>query len=379
MGTHGWGTKRTVAQTLFKEGHRFEFFQAVRLLEKLGRREVSIGRSSEPEIEAVRFKSRVSFEFPASDIQQIRPGATKDDPVEMTVNLMGLAGAHGPLPAPYAELLLERTRHKDTALRDFLDIFNHRLISLLYRLRRIYRIGYDGRSPDQTHFVRYLYALMGLGTPGLRNRLRVNDRALLFYTALLGQKPRSMTGLETILSHYFQTAVTSRQLCGLWHRIEPDQYTRLGLTGCNQILGYSAILGTRLWDQQGRFELWFKGLQRPQFDSFLPPGDVYIPLSQLTRFYVGRMLEFDFILELNPQEVPGTRLEASAAPRLGWNTWLGGRSKRRRPGRVRLSPRLLSRKYYPRYLLDAMGIDRGNRTTNSAGTSAENKQPLAAA
>jgi len=37
------------------------------------------------------------------------------------------AGSASPL---LTELLIQRIRFKDTAMRDFLDIFNHRIISL---------------------------------------------------------------------------------------------------------------------------------------------------------------------------------------------------------------------------------------------------------
>ena len=45
----------------------------------------------------------------------------------MTVNFLGLAGCLGALDIPSTELVMRRTSNGDNALRDFLDIFNHRL------------------------------------------------------------------------------------------------------------------------------------------------------------------------------------------------------------------------------------------------------------
>src|SRR5215468_9827462 len=133
MATHGWGTAHSVATGLFEEGHRFDFYQAVRLLELLYPSRVAVGTGAEPDKEAVRFTSSASLAFPATAITTIQARNHDVPPAAMTVNFLGLAGCLGPLPAHYTERLLERAWRQDTAFRDFLDIFNHRLVSLLYR------------------------------------------------------------------------------------------------------------------------------------------------------------------------------------------------------------------------------------------------------
>ena len=71
--------------------------------------------------------------FPASEIQELTLPPDDDSPATMKVNFMGLSSPQGVLPTPYTELIIERTQKKDNALRDFLDLFNHRLISFFYR------------------------------------------------------------------------------------------------------------------------------------------------------------------------------------------------------------------------------------------------------
>lgn len=370
MAAHGWGTNRPLTELLFKKGYLFDFYQAVRILEVLNPEKTPVGEGSEPQKEVVRFKSKVDIEFPASDVSEIIPPDTDQlperdrgsmghgDQSEMIINFMGLAGCLGPLPASYTELIIERTWRKDTAFQDFLDIFNHRLASIIYRVRKTYRIGFDFKSPEESHFARYLFSLFGLGTDGLKRRMTVKDRGLLFYAALLAQQPRSMYGLESILHDYFKVKIKGNQFCGQWYHIDKDQVTRIGISGNNQILGKSALLGTRVWNQQGKFELYIGPLSFEEFLDFLPVGPSFLPLYQLSRFYVGIEFDFDFLLILRGGEVSESRLGDPEGPRLGWTSWLKTREFKAKYGKVRLSPRFLGPDYYPSHISRVMRIDK---------------------
>jgi len=357
MGTHGWRSDRPLKDQLHEKGYQFGFYQAVRMLEKLYPEKTPVGEGSEPEKEPVRFASTVSHAFPASEIFEITAGRTKRRISAMTVNFMGLAGCLGPLPAPYTELIQERVRQKDTALRDFLDIFNHRLISILYRVRKIYRPGFDLKHPAKSHFSRYFLSLMGLGTTGLRDRMAVTDQALLNYTALLSQQPRSMSGLETLLSDYFKTSVKGIQLKGQWLRLDADQLTCIGHSGQNQILGRDALLAFRVWDQHEKFQLHFNTLSLENFLAFLPPGNAYRPLCEITKFYAGIRFDFEFLLTLKADAIPETCLDVKHGARLGWTSWIGSGKNQTRDGQIRLSPRLLAK------LKNEFGFDYERRTT----------------
>jgi type VI secretion system protein ImpH len=299
----------------------------------------AVGDSAEPGLETVRFRSSVAMGFPASDIGEIRR-PREGEPAEMTVNFMGLAGCFGPLPMPYTELLLERAQlFKDTAMRDFLDVFNHRLVSLMHGVRKRHRVGFELRSPEQSNVAAYLFSLIGLGTRGLRERMDVPDRSLLFYAGLLGARPRSMLGLETMLADFFGVAVRGVGMRGRWIELEPDQITRLGPSGQNRTLGSTAALGSRAWDQQGGFELRIGPMPFERFADFLPDGDAYAPLIAMTRFYAGDELAVTLLLAPMPHTVPGARLGAADGARLGWTSWLrgGGEASKLPPVRLMLT------------------------------------------
>jgi type VI secretion system protein ImpH len=355
MGAYGWGKNHPVIDWLWEEGYRFDFFQAVRLLEiyfspeksfqdgglelddEAGIAALSSGETANASLPAVRkkgearkdfvrFKSSVRLNFPTSDIdevklEELKPGSRLV--AEMTVNLMGLAGALGPLDMPTTELIIERLSKRDTGLKDFLDIFNHRLISLLYRIRKTHRIGLENEPPGQDKISRYLYSIIGLGTDGLMGRMQVRDRSLLYYAGLLGQQPRSLVGLERILADYFKIEVKGHQFVGQWYDLEESQWTRIGVTGQNQVLGSDpVVLGTRVWDQQAKIEIRLGPLTLQQFLTFIPTGWGFRSLCDLTRFYLGDTLDVSFRLVLKGEEVPPPVLGMVDEPRLGWTSWL---------------------------------------------------------
>jgi type VI secretion system protein ImpH len=351
----------TVEEQLFTEGYRFEFYQAVQLLEQLA-------ENARPRLKIpieIRFASTVSAAFPASDIEQIRlmaavicqvngrqqtkmvdfrditgeryPILSQLEPLTevningqlgrlqrivilMQVNFMGLAGAHGPLPMPYTELIIERVWKKDTTLRDFLDLFNHYLISLLYRGRKNQRIGLETNLPWQSHFAQRLFALVGLGTPGLRERMALDDNALLFYAGLLTHQSRSLSTLEHLLTDFFQVKVTSQPWIGRWQYLSAESHTRLGINQSNQELGRTTVLGTRIWDQDGKFALSVGPLNLEQFRDFLPTGSGYTRLCELTRFFVKDELDFEINLILKADEIPESHLDQTT--QLGWTAFL---------------------------------------------------------
>lgn len=322
MAAYGWRDDRSVEEGLFQEGHRFDFFQAVRLLEAAFPERSEPGAGIEPGSEVVRFRSNVEFGFPAVDVVNVDRPAKDDEPAAMLVNFLGLAGGLGPLPRWVTELIVERRNRKDTALRDFLDIFNHRLVSILYRARKKYRTSLHWRSPEESATTRPFFGLIGLGTGGLQNRMGVRDRSLLLYTGLLSKSAKSMVGLVSVLEHYFACPVGLAPFKGRWFDLADDQRTFIGLSGRNQDLGRGAVLGTRVWDQSASFELTLGPLGLDKFLDFLPTGEQHRPLRALTEFYVGQDFLFDVRLCIEADEVPVSRLGGDQAARLGWTSWL---------------------------------------------------------
>lgn len=360
MAASGWRSPRSVVEQLAAEAHRFDFHQAVSLIERLRPEARGVGDGSHAVREAVRFRSTLTSAFPASDLTAARPPGPGETRWELAVNFLGLAGGFGPLPPPVTEEIIRQIRADDTATRDFLDIFNHRLVSLLYRARRMHRPPLNRGTPDQGPFAGWLYSLIGQGTPGLRGRMAFPDRVLLNHAGVLAQQPRSLHGLERLLTDHFAVPVRALPLQGRWLRLDDTQTTRLGQR--NAALGDGAVLGNRVWDQQAAVVLEIGPLDLAAFRAFLPDGHAAAALADLAAFYVGPGVDADVRLRLAAAAVPGTRLvganrlhlhgvrtlarrprargdvrldgtarlltrPAPDGPRLGWTTWLTTRPR----------------------------------------------------
>jgi type VI secretion system protein ImpH len=339
---------------LQREAYRFDFFQAVRLLERLARdgattpappaRRQPVGGDSPPEQETVRFRALPSLSFPTAAVASVRTPAAADgvrpsaQPPEMAVACAGLTGPAGVLPPHYTAMLMRRLREKDTSLRDWLDLFNHRLVSLFYRAWEKYRLPFayersrlDGPGKEPERVTQALHCLVGRGTGGLRGREEVRDEALLFYGGHFAHHPRSAAALELQLTDYFTLPVEVWQLQGHWLYLECDDQaqmpSRAQPRGRNNRLGQDLVIGERVWGVESKFRLRVGSLTYRQFLGFMPHvGASLRPLCQMTRSYVGPEFLFDVQLVLLAAEVPGTRLGADGdgRPYLGWNTWVCG-------------------------------------------------------
>jgi type VI secretion system protein ImpH len=372
----------SVAARLFVEPQQFNFFQAVRVLERLFPSNAPVGFDGPSGKEAVRFRSHVSLIFPPCQIWDLRPTESGHTVPEMTVTFFGMAGPSGIMPRHYTELLMRIQRdakHDEKfALRDWLDLFTHRMLSLFYRAWEKYRfyISYERgeylqHPPDP--FTHALLSLSGLGIGTLRNRIRVSvstteadradrlapqpeterttenrpdeadrrrperrtlaevdDQALLRYSGLWARRPRTAAGLAAMLADYFEVPVEVEQFRGQWLQLDPSDQSQLTADCTNCRLGMNLVIGERVWDVEGKIRVRVGPLDYEQFVEFLPyrgavtRSKAFFLLSPLTRLYIGPTLAFDVQLLLRGETVPDSMLADSSAPglRLGWNSWL---------------------------------------------------------
>src|SRR5262245_25921678 len=191
MGAEGRRETPSLRDQLFEQTEGFDFVQAVRVLARIYPERAPVGGDADPADEVVRFASDLSSIFPRAEVQRAQPADDDGGPARMLVNFMGIAtpASFGSLPRRYAEEIRLLVRERNPALRDFLDLFNHRLISLFLRARaRHHPVLHVERGADSV-FGRALAAILGLGTSGLADRLAVDDHALWARAGLLGMRP----------------------------------------------------------------------------------------------------------------------------------------------------------------------------------------------
>jgi type VI secretion system protein ImpH len=318
----------------------FDLFQAISLLERAVPHARPLGRGNGAG-EAVRLSGFVSLIFEPSDVRSVRRGEPPKRPsaherelhdaahapdaqrpvYTLSTPVLTLAGANGPLPMPFTELVLEGRAQRDSATADLLDIFNHRFLSFLYRSRKKHAPGLNWRSPHSSALAICLDALSNLG---LRGALRGphDERLWLRHAGLLSAAPRSMTGLLALLSDRLGMPVRGVQFVGGWRQIDKTDSLRLARVGSRAPrLGGQSVLGRRAWDQAAGIRIEFSDLSRQRFAALLPGGPDHALAQWLIHCYVQQDFDVEFVLKLAPQRVTFA-LGGLNAARLGWTSWV---------------------------------------------------------
>ncbi len=322
LGLENAGVSATpLERALRDEPTDFEFFQAVRQIERLRAGTTSVGRSVDPTTEPVRFAAHPSIAFPPGEIHSLELDG--EGPARMSVNFMGLTGPVGVLPYHYTLLVRERAAARDTALREFLDLFHHRLISLFYRAWEKHRftIAYE-KGEDRLRG--HVLDLAGVGLERQQGGLRVSTDAVAFYAALMVGQLRSAAALQRLLRDFFDAPVEVVQFVGAWDPIGRASQCELGEEqAAASELGLGTVVGDEVWNQQSRVRVRVGPLPRSRYDQFLPGGAAHQPLRDLLHFFGRDELDFELQLVLTRDDVPGLVLggDEPAQP-LGWCTWL---------------------------------------------------------
>jgi len=341
-----FATKRrfepAVIERLFREPYRFEYFQAVRVLE------LWLKRNGMPQQGMVanflRFQNSTSLRFPASQLEAI---ATEPRDIErgalalgealrartlkyvrITPAFMGLLGGNGVLPVHYTERIADHLfTEKDEGARAFLDTFSNRSLALFYEAWRKYRLALKYQVDGQDSFLPLLLGLAGVGHASLRQRLsRRQDGAVLdetigYFAASIRHRPSSAVQLARVLSEYFGHPVVAEQFVGRWYEVPLAQQTVLG--GAIGVLGKDAIASGRVWQRDLRLRLIVGPLDHAGFTAFLPGGLAARALKSLLTMFTGLVLEYEVELVLRAADVrPVTISAGNTLGRLGWDAYL---------------------------------------------------------
>ena len=316
--------RQELLRRLREEPHKFDFFMAVRLLENAHPGLPRVGTSLRLRDDPIRFSQMPSLSFAPAALASFTP-ADGDAPPTLTQRFFGLFGANGPLPLHMTEYARERARRmpSDRALVRFLDMFHHRLLSLLYRAWAEAQPAVSLDRPDNDPFSRWVGSLAGYGQGTLLGRDAVPDGARLAAAGILGRSVHGAEGLERILNDFFRVPVRVHQWQPHWMRLPEDAHSRIGLRNAPVGLGQNAVIGAKVWDCQTRFRIEIGPLTLEQYKRFLPGGESMRRLRDWVLNYVGYELSCEMHLVLEKDEVPPVKLGAAGA--LGWTSWLGTR------------------------------------------------------
>lgn len=313
---------RHLIDALCRQGERFTFFQAIRLMrrlapDKIGRPQ----RAGDDTLGHIRIRPKLTLGFAPADLDRIERLFDQDqDRYQVTANFMGLYGTSSPLPTFYTEDLIDEKALDESVSRDFIDIIHQRLYELLFRCWQKHNQFFQVSEDAGGQHIERLFCVLGLGTERLRREFDAPER-LLRYLGLLTQMPRSGAGLRTLLIDALQTK--NIQLVAAVPRkahIPSDQRMCLGRSSCR--LGDNAYLGNEIDDRMGRFRIQIGPLAQEAFLRFTPGNDRYRQLTDLTDFYLNEPLEYEVELIMAAGQAQTTKLSDPLRAGLGVTTWV---------------------------------------------------------
>ena len=336
----------SIIQDLAGAPYKYTFIQTVRLIQcsairSKSRTSNAVGLFTPPATEAIRFSVNQSLSFPAADIESIVDtiNTTGEQRWDVDINFMGLTGSSGVLPHHYTETVLQRLKIKDSALKEFFDLFNHRTISLFYRASTKYNLAlnYEHSKAEANkksdHFTKVFLSLIGLGTAYLNNRLHIQDESLIHYSGLLSEQIKTSANLKQILQNHFNVPIKIREFIGQWQELIDDVRTKLPngriSPGQNNNLGKSAMIGKKGWLAQGKFSIVIGPLKKDQLQEFAHGTKALKAMNEIVRLYIGMEYDYDFKIQIKKSDIPyQVKLSSNNPPCMGWNTWLASKQDR---------------------------------------------------
>lgn len=310
-------------------GH--DFFHALRKLQRAWDEHPKIGYASAPAEEPLRLAQEPSLGHKASLIDSFLP-PSDGRPARMTLNYHGVFGPNGAIPINYTEYAMDRIRfHRDHTLKDFLDVFHHRMMSLLFRAwadsnitvdldRVLGRLGEPGSTREGSRYIDYIGSFSGMGMEIVRGRDEVPDFARMYHSHWLGRQARNAEGLEKIISDFFEVPAQVQPFQGRWLPLPENSWCLLGESEETGISGVNAIAGDYFWDCSLSFRVQIGPISFADLQRLLPGGGSFARLCDWIRSYVGKELYWDVQLLIRSEDIPP--LELGEGGRIGFDAWL---------------------------------------------------------
>lgn len=288
------------------------FFATVRALQAAGVAAglAPVGQQGPPSREAVWFRPVLDLAFGPTEVAGVRQDQDTGR-YEVATRFLSLYGTSSPLPACYTELLLYDD--PEGRVRAFLDVFNHRLLSLFYRAFAKYRheMTWDGKAGDPiSQRLRILARLDGAH----------DDHGLLRHFGIWHRQPLSEGSLEDLLRCELGVPVAVRPGVRRWLEVPLHQRAWLGQTTC--VLNGTVPLGDHLQAVSTTFGVHIGPLPRDVYLEFLPGGPRRAHLCRLLDRCDAANLDCLIEVAIEPAAVAPCRL-GSDEVRLGATSWLG--------------------------------------------------------
>jgi type VI secretion system protein ImpH len=323
-----------LVRALLSAAPRMNVFQLLRLLELRTPDRPGFGTQDTPEHEPVRFRPRAQAGFPSSEVAGVAfDDENEDAPPSVQTTFLGLYGVDAAMPPHLIDdIVLRREGHEKVMA--FLDIFNHRIVTLLYRAWLKYPYPVNFRPGGTDEISKYLLSLAGLGIGDPAGKSGLAPSRLLALVGLFMLRTRPAEGLAGVVTHMLDgAAVTVREFYAQWVPVGHQQ----GLTSRPRAyangpalsgLGDAHVLGSRVLDRSQAVLVTIRPLDTAQTHALLPGEVLHRDLMRSVGLYLGNKADAVLRMEVPASAVPGLALTGGAAragvprPRLAWTALL---------------------------------------------------------
>jgi type VI secretion system protein ImpH len=313
--------------------HGFEFFAALRAIERAAADQPRLGRAFNPAQEPIALAHHASADFPGTTVEGFERRADKPGraPV-LRSNHFGLTGPMGPMPFYLTEIVIfERNRRGPKPLGDFLDLLTERQLQFFYRAWADSQPCAQADRPADDGFAAQLGAVSGAADLRfVAGDSRPDHRDDGFDAwARLGfaghfSGLRSASAVADVLSAALATPVRVTESVGRWRDIQPASRSRIGgRRGNDNQLGLGATLGRRFFATEWDVRLTLVAPDMAALQALLPGGAGNVMLCECAEAILPQHIEWSARIEIDEAKITPARLQRGAAgARLGQTAWI---------------------------------------------------------
>jgi type VI secretion system protein ImpH len=315
MATAARREETDLEKNLCKDGARYTFIQALRLLRLLAR--TKYGRDL---FDCVRVRPDLALRFQHTELTSIEKKEKDADQFLVTTTFQGLYGVGSPLPMFYTEELFHEQYNGRSASRDLIDIINHTLYAAYFFTWRKCTLFYSlFEDPDPSLWDRLMY-FAGCGGAKLRETFSSPHRQVR-YAGFSSRPVKTAEGLRAIIADTLSgPPVAVEQCIARMAPVPEDQRLQLNTTGNR--LGKNAFVGKKILDRMGAFRIHIGPVTASAFNRYLPDSEAAAAVREQVRFYLDQPLAWDIELYCSTRKMTTVQLGVRKKALLGWNTWI---------------------------------------------------------
>ncbi|MDC9768168.1 type VI secretion system baseplate subunit TssG [Proteus mirabilis] len=300
---------------------RANFYRFCQLLEKVSPQSPPLGTTDDIKDDPLRFRPWPGMGFPAGELRTVEQHSTKPElPLTVRTNFLGLYGIDSPLPTSYLDDIAQGVDGTEV-LTEFLDIFNHRIITQYYRIWRkyAYPATFEAGGTDATS--QCLLGLIGLGIPGCAERIATPISRFLALLSTMRLPTRNSEGVKALIS---LLAPNTQAVINEYDIVKVPVDERTSLARHQRVsLATRPTLGKTAKDTTSRILISLTTYHPQEAQGWLPGGHLYTDFLVLLRVYLGYRSDACLKLTVPISILPEPRLQKTSRIQLGRTGLLG--------------------------------------------------------